>query len=213
VILDLPGRKLRTHHRRGGEGVHRACTCGCTEAIQAVFDAGLEVQNKEYVIGAVDDMVFFVTQHMGRIDEYQAFARDMMEFLNQTRKSAGDLKPYLDKMDQIVQEIPQECQSKQEVIMNLKYAGELARQTKALTLKKQPSNLKAYEDLSIKWRRMGGAQDDLVAQCHRITRKLFQEAGYGGTSSPKAVEIAQQIRTRCRECLRNSDGYEIWADY
>jgi len=213
ALLDVTGRKLRTHHRRGGEGVHRACTCGCTEAIQAVFDASQEVQRKEYVEGAVDDMVFFVTQHMGRIGEYQAFVRDMMEFLNQERKSVGDLKPYLDKMEEIAQEIPQEYQNKQEVIMSLKYAGELARQTKALTLKKQPSNLKAYEDLSIKWRRMGGAQDDLVAQCHRITRKLFQEAGYECTSSPKAVEIAQQIRTRCRQCLRNSDGYEIWPDY
>jgi hypothetical protein len=213
ALLDLPGRKLRTHHRRGAEGVRRACTCGCTEAIQAVFDAGQEVQRKEYVEGAVDDMVFFVTQHMGRIGEYQAFARDMMEFLNQTRKSAGDLKPYLDKMEEIVQEIPQEYNNKQEVIMSLEYAGELARQTKALTLNKEPSNLKAYEDLSIKWRRMGGAQDDLVAQCHRITRKLFQEAGYGCTSSPKAVEIAEQIRARSRDCLRNSDGYEIWPDY
>jgi hypothetical protein len=213
AILDVPGRKLRTHHRRGAKGVHRACTCGCTEAIQAVFDAGQEVQRKEYVQGAVDDMVFFVTQHMGRIGEYQAFARDMIEFLNQTRKSAPDLKPYLDKMEEIIQEIPQEYQSKQEVIMSLKYTDELARQTKALTLKKQPSNLKAYEELGVKWRRMGGAQDDLVAQCHRITRKLFQEAGYTCTTSPKAVEIAEQIRARCRECLRNADGYEIWTNY
>jgi hypothetical protein len=89
----------------------------------------------------------------------------------------------------------------------------LAQQTKALTRKKEPGNLPAYEELSMKWRRMGGAQDDLLAQCHRITRKLFQEAGYECTSSPKAVAIAQQIITRCKKCLRNADGYEIWADY
>jgi len=213
AILDLPGRKLRTHHRRGGEGVRRACTCGCTEAIQAVFDAGQEVQKKEYVEGAVGDMVFFVTQHMNRIDEYRDFAREMTEFLNRMRQTAADLKPYLDRMDAIVQEIPQEYQSKQEVIMSLQYADELARQTKALTLKKLPGNLPAYEELSMKWRRMGGAQDDLVAQCHRIARKLFQEAGYGGTTSPKAVAIARQIRARCTKCLRYADGYEIWADY
>jgi hypothetical protein len=213
AILDLPGRKLRTHHRRGGEGVRRACTCGCTEAMQAVFDAGQEVQKKEYVEGAVGDMVYFVTQHMNRIDEYRDLAREMTEFLNQTRKSAAELKPYLDRMEAIVQEIPQEYHRQEELIMSLKYADELAQQTKALTQKKGPGNLPAYEDLSMKWRRMGGAQDDLVAQCHRITRNLFQEAGYGGTSSPKAVTIAQQIRARCTKCLRNADGYEIWADY
>ena len=37
--LDFPGRVLRTHHRRGAEGVRRACTCGCTDAIEAVFKA------------------------------------------------------------------------------------------------------------------------------------------------------------------------------
>ena len=213
AILDLPGRKLRTHHRRGAERVRRACTCGCTEAIQAVFDAGQEVQKKEYVAGAVDDMVYFVTQHMDRIGEYQEFAREMMEFLNKARKTAPDLKPYLDRIEEIVQEIPQEYQSKEELIMSLQYTGELAQKTKALTRKKQPGNLKAFEQLSMKWRRMGGAQDDLVAQCHRIARKLFQEAGYGGISSPKAVAIARQIRARCTKCLRNADGYEIWANY
>jgi hypothetical protein len=212
-ILDLPGRKLRTHHRRDAEGVRRACTCGCTEAIQAVFDAGQEVQRKEYVEEAVGDMVFFVTQHMNRIDEYRDFAREMTEFLNQTRKSAPDLKPYLDEMEEIVQEIPQEYNSKKELIMSLQYTDELARQTNALTRKKQPGNLKTYEELSMNWRRMGGAQDDLVAQCHRIARKLFQQAGYNCTSSPKAVAIARQIRTRCIKCLRYADGYEIWADY
>ena len=213
VILDLPGRKLRTHHRRGAEGIRRACTCGCTEAIQAVFDVGQEVQKKEYVAGSVDDMVYFVEQHMERIGEYQEFARDMKEFLNQTRRTAGELKLFLDRMEAIVQEIPKEYQSKQELIMSLEYMDELAQQTKALTQKKKSGNLKAYEELSMKWRRMGGAQDDLVAQCHRITRKLLQQAGYGCTSSPKAVEIAQQIITRCKKCLRNADGYEIWADY
>ncbi|MHC4437813.1 MAG: hypothetical protein ACYS3S_10670 [Planctomycetota bacterium] len=213
AILDLPGRKLRTHHRRGAEGVRRACTCGCAEAIQAVFEAGQEVQKKEYVAGAVDDMVFFVERHMERIGEYQEFARDMKEFLNRKRRTAGELKLYLDRMEAIVQEIPKEYQSKRELIMSLEYTDQLARQTKALTRKKQPGNLKAYEDLSMKWRRMGGAQDDLVAQCHRITRKLLQQAGYGCTSSPKAVEIAQQIIIRCKQCLRNADGYEIWADY
>jgi hypothetical protein len=212
-ILDLPGRKLRTHHRRGAEGVRRACTCGCTEAIQVVFNAGQEVQKKEYVVEAVDDMVYFVEQHMGRIGEYQEFTRNMMKFLNQTRQTTGELKLFLDRMAAIVQEIPKEYQSKQELIMSLEYTDELAKQTKALTRKKQPGNLKAYEELSMKWRRMGGAQDDLVAQCHRITRKLLQQAGYGCTSSPKAVEIAQEIITRCKKCLRNADGYEIWADY
>jgi hypothetical protein len=213
TILDLPGRKLRTHHRRGAVGVRRAATCGCTEAIQAVFDAGQEVKQKDYVAGAVDDMVYFVERHIERIDEYQAFARDMIEYLNLRRKSAAELKQYIDNMQAIVQEIPRGYTRQKENMKSLSYAANLARKTKALTKKKSSQNLAIYKDLSEKWRAMGGAQDTVIGQCHTITRKLFQQAGYLCVSHPDAVEIARQIRRRCRQCLRNPDGYEIWQNY
>lgn len=213
AILDLPGRVLSTHHRRGAAGIRRACTCGCTEAIQVVFEAGEEVQRKEYVEGAVDDMVYFVTRHMERINEYLDFANSMMEFLSLAKKSNADLKPFLDSMASITQEIVQEYNRQRDNIKSLEYTGELAQKTKTLTVKKNPGNLSIYSDLSEKWRAMGGAQDSLVALFHSLTRKLSQQAGYGCVNDPRAVQIAEEIRTRCRKCLRNPDGYEIWADY
>jgi len=213
TILDPAGRKLRTHHRRAGEGVRRACTCGCTEAIQAVCDAGQEVEKAEYVDGAVDDMVYFVTRHVARIEEYRAFADDMIKFLQATGNSSPELKPYLDGLEQIARQISQEYATQKENIKSLDYADELARKTKALTAKKDPQNLPTYKDLSEKWRAMGGAQDGLLGQYHVIVRKLHQEAGYGCVTEPKAVEVAQEVRRRCRLCLRNADGYEIWPNY
>jgi hypothetical protein len=213
TLLDAAGRKLRTHHRRGAEGIRRACTCGCTEAMQAVFEVGKEVEKREYIEGAVDDMAYFVRRHMERIDEYRAFADDTIKFLRLTAGSAAELKPFLDSLEQIVQQIPQEYEVQKENIKSLEYADELARKTKALTLKKAPENLPTYLDLGEKWRAMGGAQDGLLAQCHMIARNLFQEAGYGCVSQPGAVEPAQEIRRRCRQCLRNPDGYEIWPNY
>lgn len=213
TILDVAGRKLRTHHRRGSEGIRRACTCGCTDAIQVIFEASEEVEKKEYVNEVVDDMVYFVRRHMERIDEYQDFASNMIEFLNLTRKSTPDLKPFLDGMESIAQELIQEYSRQKENIKTLEYTDELSRKTKALTRKKDPRNLSTYMDLSKKWREMGGAQDNLLAQCHTLTRKLLQEAGYGCVNRPQAVEIAEEIRRRCRKCLRNPDGYEIWSDY
>jgi hypothetical protein len=116
-------------------------------------------------------------------------------------------------MESIVREIIQERDRVSENIKSLEYMDELAQQTKALTRKKDPKNLPVYLELGKKWRAMGGAQDDLVGQCHRITRKLYEEAGYHCVGQPAAVEIARQIRAHCRQCLRNADGYEIWPDY
>ena len=213
TILDPAGRKLRTHHRRAGEGVRRACTCGCTEAIQAACDAGQEVERGQYVAEAVDDMVYFVRRHVARIEEYRAFADDMVKFLHATGSSSAELKPYLDSIEQIARQIPQEYTTQKENIKSLDYADELARKTKALTAKKDPQNLPTYKDLSEKWRAMGGAQDGLLGQYHVLVRKLHQEAGYGCVTGPKAVEVAKEIRRRCRQCLRNPDGYEVWPNY
>ena len=212
-ILDIAGRKLHTHHRRGGEGVRRACTCGCTEVIQAVFEAGQEVARKDDVQGAIDDMIYFVQRHMGRIDEYRRFADDLIKFLRAKAAAAPELKSYLDGLEQIAQQIHEEYRVQKENMGSLEYAGQLTRQTMALTGKKDPNNLKAYMDLLKAWRAMGGAQDYVLAQCHTITRKLCQEAGYAAVDQPKAAPLAAEIRARCRAALRNPDGYEIWADY
>ncbi len=213
TILDVAGRKLRTHHRRGGEGVHRACTCGYTEAIQAVFETGEEISKKDYIQGALDDMIYFVRQHVERIEEYRRFADDTIKLLRAQGLSSPELKPFLEGLEQIAQQIPQEYDVQKENMKSLPYADELARQTAALASKKDPNNLKAYMDLLKAWRAMGGSQDYVLAQCHTITRKLFQEAGYGCVHQPKAVEFAQEIRKRCRQSLRNADGYEIWPEY
>ena len=93
------------------------------------------------------------------------------------------------------------------------HVTELTRKTLSLTSSKSTNNLPAYMELLKAWRAMGGAQDYVVAQCHMIARKLFQDAGYGCANDAKAVPVAQEVRTRCKQILRNPDGYEIWADY
>jgi len=213
TVLDLAGRKLRTHHRRPSAGNHRVATCGCTAVIEPVFKAGQEVARQEYIEGAVDDMAYFVRRHVERIGEYQDFAHQMMEFLNRTRKSNPELKQYLDSLEAIAEQIAAEYDRQKENIKTLEYADELAVLTKALTEKKDPKNLPTCLELGKKWRGMGGAQDYLLGKFHSLTRKLFQEAGYGCVNRPEAVAVAEEIRRRCTKCLRNPDSYEIWANY
>lgn len=212
-ILDPAGRRLRTHHRRGAEGVRRACTCGCTEAIEAVFHAGQEVEKSQYIEGVVGDMVYFVTRHLERIDEYRAFADEMTKFLRKSGSSSPQLKSYLDTLGQIVAEIPGQYDVQKPNLKSVAYANELSGKTIALTRKKDPKNLDACLELGKQWRGMGGAQDGLLAEYHMIVRRLFQEAGNECLTQPAAVDLAKEIRSRCRQCLRNPDGYEIWSNY
>jgi len=41
----------------------------------------------------------------------------------------------------------------------------------------------------------------------------LQEAGYSWVNQPQVVKIAEEIRRRCKRCIRNPDGYEIWPNY
>ncbi|MFO1497401.1 MAG: hypothetical protein U1G07_03220 [Verrucomicrobiota bacterium] len=212
-ILDVVGRKLRTHHRRAGEGVHRACTCGCTEAIQAVFESGEEVSQRAFVQEALGDMNYFVEQHVARIQEYVRFAADLSAFLKAQATAVPSLKPICERLETVLQQIPQEYSAQKENMKSAEHARDLTRQTMALTESKRTNNLAAYMKLLDAWRGMGGAQDYVVAQCHTIARKLFQEAGYACVNEPNTLPLVQEVRARCRQVLRHADGYEIWADY
>jgi hypothetical protein len=212
-ILDVEGRKSRTHHRRGPKGTRRACTCGCTEVIQAFFEKGQETSKKSDIQEAVDDMIFFVQCHVERIDEYRAFASNTVRFLKAEAKASPDLQPVIENLQQIAEQIEQEYSVQKENMKSLEHARDLAEQTMMLTAKSDPKNLASYMDLLKAWRAMGGAQDYIVAQCHTITRKLFQEASYAASIEPKALKLAQSIRTQSRQILRNADGYEIWPNY
>jgi hypothetical protein len=212
-ILDFAGRELRTHHRREGLGVRRACTCGCTEAIQAIFEAREEVSRKDDIQGALDDMVYFVRCHVERINEYRQFADGLLKLIQEKRQSSPELKPFLDSIEEIARQIPDEYDVQKENMKTFGYADDLSVKTLALTTKNDPNNVKAYMELLKAWRAMGGAQDYVLAKCHVVTRNLFQAAGYGCAAVPGAVSLAEEIRARCRQTLRHPDGYEIWADY
>lgn len=212
-ILDVAGRKLRTHHRRAGDGVHRACTCGCTEVIQAIFEAGQETRKRDVIEGALGDMNFFVEQHVARIEEYQQFARELIAALATQTRTEPAVKAYTEELVQLTQQIVDEYANQKENMKSAAFAAELTRKTMGLTASTSTNNLGAYMELLKAWRGMGGAQDFVIAQCHTLTRKLYQQASEGVLAEPRALPIAMDVRQRCRKILRNPDGYEIWPEY
>ena len=160
-----------------------------------------------------EDMIFFVRCHVDRIDEYHKFADATLKNLRAKAQSNPELKTYIEGLDQTLAQIPTEIEAQKENMKTLDYATELSKQTMALTAKDNPDNLKTYQALLKAWRGMGGAQDYVLAKCHMVVRQLAQEAGYGCAVSPKAVALAEDLRAKCRQILRNADGYEIWSDY
>ena len=124
--------------------MRRACTCGCTEAIQAIFEAGEETTRKEDIEQEIGDMIYFVKSHIERIDEYQRFAADTQKFLKSKADAAPELNPYVESVLKILEEIPQKYEIQKENMKSLDHAHELERRTMQLTESRDPKNLSAY---------------------------------------------------------------------
>ncbi len=210
-ILDSEGRRNRSL-TRPNRTIGMA-TCGVTAKIKRVFEAGEEVEKKEYVKGGTEDMIYFLTKERERALEYQDFAHEMIDFLALNQKNKPELKPFLDTIESIAREIIAAYEHEKENIKDIKYARKLARETQALTHRKSPDNPEAFMKLSREWTGMGGAVDDLNRELHTLTRKLFQQAGNGCIGQREAVEMAEEIRRRTIKCLRRPGSYEIWSDY
>ena len=212
ALLDFGGRAGRNHTRPGR--TIGAATCQCTDAMEKVFKARQEVQRKAYVSGGVEDMIFFVTRQRERVEMYREFAEEMIAFLAKTKKSTPGLAAYTDAMAEIAQEILDEYEHAKDRMKTLQHVKDvLAVETRALCEKHEPGNMAKFQDLKQRWRRVGGTQDDMVRKCHTISRSLFQQAAYAYMTQPKAGDTAREIRSRCRQILRNPDSYEIWGKY
>ncbi|MBM3239404.1 hypothetical protein FJZ31_24190 [Candidatus Poribacteria bacterium] len=210
-ILDFEGRSHRSLTRPNF--VVDTATCGVTDRLKPIFEAGEEVKKKEYIKGGIEDMLYFLAKERKRALEYQDFANEMIEFLTLMKREKPKSKPFLDKMKDITKEIIAAYEYEKENIKDLKYAEKLAKETEVLTQRKRPDNFAAFMKLKGEWTGMGGAVDELNRKLHTITRKLFQEAGYNCVGRQETVKIAEEIRRRAIKCLRRPVSYEIWANY
>ena len=210
-IIDSDGRRNRSLTRP--DSVVGTATCGVTDRLKPIFEAGEEIEKKEYIKSGVEDMLYFLAKERERALEYQDFAHEMLEFLTSMKKDKPELKPFLDKMESITKEIIAAYEHEKENIKDLEYAKKLAKETEALTQRRSPDNLAAFMKLKEKWTGMGGAVDALNRKLHTITRKLFQEAGYSCVGQRETVKIAEEIRRQTIKCLRRPVSYEIWSNY
>jgi len=210
-ILDPEGRLTRSLRRTGV--VCNSATCHVTNRLKPIFKEGKEFEKQELIKEGIKDLLYFVEYENVRGNEYQVFAREMIEFLTLMKKDNPGSALFLDKMEEITREIIKVYDNEKENLKDLEFAAVLANETEALSKKKSPDNYDAFIKLTEKWAGMGAAIDDLNRKHHTLTRQLFQEAGYSCVTQHETVKIAEEIRTRTVECLRKPNRYEIWINY
>ena len=210
-ILDVEGRPAWYPHRP--ESVIGGATCGVTDALLKVFRAGQEVEKRYLIEGGVEDMYAYLEGMFERNARFYPFAQEMVVYLDAQQKAAPELGPFLRELQVTAEEMVSTYDNARDTIRNMDYARELGAKTITLAAKKRPDNARRMMELKQDWTGMGGALEDLARKEHTLTRKLYQQEGYGAATGPEAMPVAEELRKRTKQCLEKPESYEIWANY
>ncbi|MBN1417439.1 MAG: hypothetical protein JXP34_01610, partial [Planctomycetes bacterium] len=195
------------------EGQHKITrgipTCATRTKLNAIYEQRRQVEAEEEVRKALDDVEAFVRLIRDRIEAYVAFGRELREDLAAEKREHPDLAAFIDEMETIARTIDGYVEKRKTGINTREYAAELiAGFRKDLVGYAGPDALVRCKAFGRAITTIGGAQDDLVAECRKAVRILRQRAGLRMAVDPKVAPIAREIRDRARDMLRSPVSYE-----
>jgi hypothetical protein len=194
-ILDVKGQRLAT------TGIY---TCAGTALLKKIMENYDESKHKAEIDKVFNDMMIFVKHYRGRVEEYIAFRKEMLDYLKQQKNAHPELQTFVLDMERITSGFP----SKIEKDVPDRVA-KLADEFRATLGSQDDAAKKARERINAAIRDAGGYQDGIVNGCHKTANMLRYLAGIEAACNPKAIGVAGEIRLRARKILRNPVAHEF----
>lgn len=194
-ILDVKGQRLAT------PGVY---TCAGTALLKKIMENYDEAKHRPEIDKVMSDMLIFVRHYRGRVEEYIAFRKEMLDYLKRQKATRPELETFFADMERITSALPSRIEK--DVPDRV---ARLADEFRATLASRDEAANKARERINADIRGAGGYQDGIVNGCHKTLNMLRYLAGIEATSNPKAVSAAQEIRLRARKILRNPVAHEF----
>ncbi|RJP29947.1 MAG: hypothetical protein C4527_10745 [Candidatus Omnitrophota bacterium] len=199
-VLDIEGQKSSY------KGI---ATCDAKAKLDAIYSKGLQKHNKKQVQQHLDDVLAFMRHIRGRIQDYADFGQEMQDYLEQQKKSHPECIQFLDEMKDLLKGIDRYISNRQEKIHTPEYAEKLVQDFRdALIDSTADDAYQQCQKITAGFVEIGGNQDELVGECRMVVKLLRQRAGLETTVNPAVSEIAQEIRNRTQQILRNPVSYE-----
>ena len=179
-------------------------TCGGTDMLKKM--EGRMTQNRAEAEKLLDDMLIFVTAYRRRVDQYIAFRRELLVYLETQQERHPDAKPLINRMKSLLEGIPAKVnQDFPKIVeqLNVEYRATLDSDDAAAR--------KNREQLHGRFTGAGGAQDNILAKCHQVARLLRYQAGLTRATDPAAAEIAIEVRRRASAVLQNPMYHETMS--
>ena len=199
-ILDVEGQPTAMKGR---------ATCATRDTLNPIYAAGRQKQERAAIEEALDEVLVFVTHIRSRIDAYVEFGHELREYLGHQKKAHPELAEFISEMDALTQAIDERFDARKEKIQTPAYVAGLTEKFRSTLLDYEGRDaLDRCKEITGAIVTVGGNQDELVGECRMAVKILRQQAGLAMARDPRTAEIANEIRRRTQEVLRNPASYE-----
>jgi hypothetical protein len=199
-ILDLEGQKQEYKGR---------ATCASRDALLGIYGKHQQKQKRAEVEQVLNEALAFVTHIRGRITRYVEFGHKMRTYLAEQQKAHPELGDFLTEMDKLTQEIDARVAARQKSIKTPADVAAMNEEFRKSVLdyegKDALAKCKKYTTALVE---VGGSQDELVGECRWVIKSLRQRAGLRLAQDPHVAKVAEEIRAKTQEVLRNPAVHE-----
>ena len=184
-------------------------TCPTRDALIAIYEKGQQKSKRDEIEKRLRDALDFVKHIRGRIALYVEFGRKIREYLAAQKKAHPELQDPIGELEKIAEEMDARFAEREERIQSPAHVETMNTEFRKSVLDAEgPEALARCKKYGDALTSIGGNQDKLVAECRWVARTLRQRAGLLMAVDPKMDAVAQEIRARAQEVLRNPSMHE-----
>ncbi|MCC6698229.1 MAG: hypothetical protein IT365_21580 [Candidatus Hydrogenedentes bacterium] len=199
-ILDLEGQQ---------EQAAGWPTCTVQDVLDEIYEKNQQAAQREEVKQALKNVVDFITMIRHRIDAYEKFGKDMQAYLSDAQTKDAAHAAFFGEMLEIVKEIDAHIAASKDKIKSIEVAQKLADDFRAQVLNDDSSGaVEKCKSFTSQWVEIGGAQDELVAECRKVVKVLRQRAGMALAQDESLGTAVGHIREQTQNMLRAPVNYE-----
>jgi hypothetical protein len=185
-------------------------TCGVRDILNPIYARGQQKQRRAEINKTLDDGLIFVTHIRSRINDYVAFGDKLRKHLAEERKAHPELADFIDEMDKLTREIEVKVAARKDKIKSPDHVAVMNEEFRKNVLDYEGDDAekrcKAYTHAL--WI-IGDNQDELSGELRWVVRTLRQRAGIRLALDGRVAPIANEIRARTQQVLRNPAWHEM----
>ncbi len=198
-ILDVEGQ---------GSSYKGRATCSTRDTLRPIYQAGQQKAKRAEIEKVLDEVQTFVKHIRGRIDIYVDFGHKTRAYLAQEKKADPALADFAAKMDPLLANIDKYVEKRPDIKTPEYFAGLVDQFRKTVLDNDGPDAYDKCKALTEAFVQVGGNQDELAGECRMAVKIVRQQAGLAMATDPRAAKVAEEIRNRTQEVLRNPAGHE-----